>query len=991
MLRAPISPSERHSFSRHYSIPARTSLVLFALLAFISLIAVEATAQIPLLRTKENRPSVPEAAYARWKEANKPLPIRQVAVKLKVGVDPKVFARDFSHFYFQRRGGNLSLLSAPLQQAGSRPPSVLSYRRSNRAIGWHIFRMADAKELPYLLEALKTYPGVVRAEPDYRIRLLVDINPPNDTYWGREELEHLTTVLSGFSSPGPGSRAEIRTYDWSYWTYQWGAGMSNALSGWTVYPGYYYTAEERLLLLNGDPAQNILPEPERLPKVAVIDSGMDYTHPDFNYRTDITDNDSVSADDNDLELSGGQLNMTLARSFANGNTDPDPLLVLDEIGHGTGVAGVIGAAPNNQRGLAGLGFPAQIVPIQVLNLEGGEDSDLVDSITYAVDAGCVVINTSLTIDTTVYPYMLQEAVDYAWNHGALIVSAAGNDGQEGSLAAQTRRYPAACYHVLAVAATTYPSYETFFNSSGFLIGDPPDPLDKDGLNNPPLDPERLASYSNYGYALGVAAPGGDITNYLNGSEFGSEFLNPIQQYNLIWTTAPTYTCLLSDPFNPLGLYAAFGIYGLGYGYLPGTSFAAPHVTGLAALYASKNKITQATPNGPQTLIKAIQRGARGKNGRLDGGFDPNYGYGVIDAEATLNDLNARNATAGGVIGQVTVGGTVVGNVQITARRTNSTKRYSTTTYPDGIFHLVNMPEGSYVISASAFGYSGSQTVNVGAGYDLHGINFRLGPAPEFAVALSPKNPVVPYGGTKQFSAVVNNAPDQSVIWSLPVDLGATISSTGLLTAPTQPGSSQQALVKATSVLDPSRFDTTTVTFQPASLEPIADAFVNSGSASHLNYGGATWLNVKKVTDTKNGMNRCSYLKFDLSKLLFAPKTSILKLYTISPTAPNTSTITVKVNYVADNSWTEMGITANNAPNLNNTTFMSNAPNITSKTVTLESWQYVEIDLTTFIAQHLGETVTLQLINDPKTPVDTNLCFASRDRSIGRPTLLFTYD
>src|SRR5262249_5396835 len=147
----------------------------------------------------------------------------------------------------------------------------------------------------------------------------------------------------------------------------------------------------------------------------------------------------------------------------------------------------------------------------------------------------------------------------------------------------------------------------------------------------------------------------------------SEFFPTMDEYVFIWTTAPTRLVALSDPNDPNGLYGALGLYGLNYGYLPGTSFSAPHVAGLSALHAAKNRMSQA-PGAPQQLLRALELGAQQGNTRTVGGSDPYFGYGLIDCFGTMNDLNPRSATVGGCLGQLTVAGTPVGNISITAQK-----------------------------------------------------------------------------------------------------------------------------------------------------------------------------------------------------------------------------------------------------------------------------------------------------------------------------------
>ncbi len=743
-----------------------------ALTLAASSLSLPGRAQMPFLHVANARLGIPTRQAAARLNARRPRPIQQVLVKLKTGVAPDTFARQFSRAF---------ALAAPNRAPAARlsDAPALQLMRSHPAIGWHVFRLPAPGALADTLDALKKRPEVQSAEPDWALELAVA--PPNDGYWGREDWEHTIVVLAGLD----GDQASARQDDSAYWTYSWNLETVRALEAWNVWPGHYQTGAERQNLLASDPA--------RLPRVAVIDSGIDFTHPDLTF----TGNPSKGVTDSDV-VNGGQIEYDLAHSFINGGDDGNPMDASDDVGHGTSVAGIIAAAGNNANaapgfdgGIIGLGFPARIVPIKVVDANGnGQDSDLISAIEYAADNHCVIMNASLNLDTTSFPQSLQDAVDYAWNKGTLLIAAAGNDGSS-SAGPQTRRYPASLVHVLAVGATTY---------GGQYPGDVP-------------AGETLASYSNYGLSLGVTAPGGDVTTFQNTAPNADDFgLNPTQEYVLIWTLAPTYQVLLSDPNpnNPDGVYAQIGLYGLNYGALPGTSFATPHVAGLAALYASKNRIVQA-PGSPQRLLSAIERGAHQMNGAANGAFDTTFGYGRIDAFTTISDINSRNTTQGGFVGQVTVGGTPVNNVSVTIANPlpNKPPLYSAVTFADGIFHMTNVAAGNYTVTTSALGYSGSATVTVVAGSDVHGVNFSLN---NVKVVVSPKNITLPFGAKQQFTATVTGTSNTGVIWSLPIDAGAKISANGLLTAPAAPASSTQAIVQATSVDDTSRHDTSIVTF-----------------------------------------------------------------------------------------------------------------------------------------------------------------------------------
>jgi serine protease len=125
-------------------------------------------------------------------------------------------------------------------------------------------------------------------------------------------------------------------------------------------------------------------------------------------------------------------------------------------------------------GVAGIACDCTVIPVKVLDAAGcGTYDQVANGIVYAADSGAHIINLSLC--GTIFSNNLQEAVDYAWNKGCLIVCAAGN-----SLISMPF-YPAAYTNSFSVAATN-------FN-------------------------DRQASYSNYGITVDISAPGGDNTDW----------------------------------------------------------------------------------------------------------------------------------------------------------------------------------------------------------------------------------------------------------------------------------------------------------------------------------------------------------------------------------------------------------------------------------------------------------------------------------------------
>jgi thermitase len=180
--------------------------------------------------------------------------------------------------------------------------------------------------------------------------------------------------------------------------------------------------------------------------VAVLDTGVDYNHPELKGRV----------------IKGPDL----------ADKDADP---MDVHGHGTHVAGVIGAAGNNNEGIAGVAWNCKILAIKVLSNGGHGTTDAVmEGIKYAADHGAKVINMSLgTSDPSIDP-VLHVAMEYAYKKGVLIVAAAGNDR---SLVGSPANDP----YAIAVSSTS--NFWKF---------------------------EWLSMFSNRGDKVEVAAPGGGI-------------------------------------------------------------------------------------------------------------------------------------------------------------------------------------------------------------------------------------------------------------------------------------------------------------------------------------------------------------------------------------------------------------------------------------------------------------------------------------------------
>src|SRR5262249_22767625 len=182
--------------------------------------------------------------------------------------------------------------------------------------------------------------------------------------------------------------------------------------------------------------------------VAVIDTGVDWTHPDLSSQIWINPgencpgcrNDGIDNDNN------GFVDDWHGWDFVNNDNNP-----MDDHGHGTHVAGTIGAAGNNGTGVAGVNWNVRIMPIKFLNAQGsGTDADAVSAVLYAAQNGADVMNNSWASND--YSQALADAIGVANQRNVLFVAAAGNDGTNND---STPTYPASydLPNVVSVAAT----------------------------------------------------------------------------------------------------------------------------------------------------------------------------------------------------------------------------------------------------------------------------------------------------------------------------------------------------------------------------------------------------------------------------------------------------------------------------------------------------------------------------------------------------------
>ena len=231
--------------------------------------------------------------------------------------------------------------------------------------------------------------------------------------------------------------------------------------------------------------------------------------------------------------------------FVNDRIEAD-----DDAGHGTHVAGTIAQSTNNNYGVAGVAYEANLMPLKVLGASGGGTvADIAEAIRFAANNGADVINMSLGGPGE--SSLMEEAIDYAHQKGVFIVAAAGNSNQNSA------SYPARYPHVVGVSA---------------------------------LDPTgNKAPYSNFGAGVDISAPGG--------SEAGKILQETI------------------DPERGLPVFEGY----------QGTSMAAPHVAGVAALVKASGI------KEPDEILQVLKQSVRPVQ------EDPlnHFGAGHVDAAAAV--------------------------------------------------------------------------------------------------------------------------------------------------------------------------------------------------------------------------------------------------------------------------------------------------------------------------------------------------------------------
>ena len=392
--------------------------------------------------------------------------------------------------------------------------------------------------------------------------------------------------------------------------------------------------------------------------IAILDSGVDLDHPDLANKLISNINFSSSATTDDI------------------------------YGHGTHVAGIAAAMTDNKVGVAGLGYSATIMNVKVLGDSGsGSYSGVASGIIWAADNGAEVINMSLggSSDSST----LEDAVDYAWGKGVVVVASAGNSGST------TPSYPAYYTNCIAVAATD--------------------------AN------DAKASWSNYGDWVDVAAPGVSIYSTLKDNGYGYKSGTSMASPHVAGLAGLVFTTVsdtngdgrLNDEVRSRieANCDDIGLSGIGYGRINAAQAVGSDPVPPGAI---TGQVTDAE-DGSAISGAQVSDGTRTALTDALGSYTidnvPPGNYQVVASKegyqtssSTVSVMSGTTAEANFSLSQITVPGSITGTVTdaeagspiVGAKVSDGTR--TVVTDATGQYTIEDVPPGSYEVAASKEGY-----------------------------------------------------------------------------------------------------------------------------------------------------------------------------------------------------------------------------------------------------------------------------------------------
>ena len=207
-------------------------------------------------------------------------------------------------------------------------------------------------------------------------------------------------------------------------------------------PGY--TAQWNMRIIQAPAAWDITTGSRQV-VIAILDTGISLSHPDL--QANLWQNEDEIAGNGIDDDGNGYVDDRWGWNFVASSPNPD-----DDHWHGTHVAGIAGAVGNNAIGVAGTAWQVQLMAVKFLDRNGqGSFLGMLQAMRYAADNGARILNLSVSVDgdlTAEERRLLDEAVNYVKERGAVMIAASGNAG------ASTPAYPARHPDIMAIGAST---------------------------------------------------------------------------------------------------------------------------------------------------------------------------------------------------------------------------------------------------------------------------------------------------------------------------------------------------------------------------------------------------------------------------------------------------------------------------------------------------------------------------------------------------------
>jgi subtilisin family serine protease len=636
---------------------------------------------------------------------------------------------------------------------------------------------SKSENVTALVNTLKNHPSVVYAEPDF---IVTPVVTPNDPDFSQQ--------WSLFNTATPG--ADI--------------GATNA---WTISTGS---------------TANV---------AAVVDSGIDYTHPDL--AANVWSAPAAFT----VNLSWGSLTCPAGSHGYNAITRT--CTPLDDNGHGTHVSGTIGAIGNNALGVAGVNWTTRIMPLKFLDSTGsGAVSDAIDSIGFALQAK-TTFGSSANVRVfsnswggSGFSQGLLDEINLANNANALFVVAAGNSSQNNDV---SPIYPAAynAPNIITVAATT--------------------------------NTDTLASFSNYGPAtVHLGAPGvGILSTWPNGSYAnlsGTSMATPhvsgaamlvLSACNL--STSALKSTLLAN-VDPLASLAGITVTG---GRLDvnkairscsGGSSSAPFTIFGTGVSSPGVLAPDDAVDSHYTILSSADSGSPGPNAyvvisnvfpigpwlsdgpnskwigpRADAGNGNAQGIYTYQTTFNLAGFNPSTAVLTGEFAADNSANILLNGVNVGINSAGFST-FTPFTISTGFVAGVNTLD--FVVTNDPW------TPNpTGLRVDISGTATPSSAPPPITVTVTPPGATLSASQSQTFAATVGGTTNQAVTWSISPSTLGSITASGAYLAPSSIASQQTVTVTAKSLADNTTTGSAIVTLNPSAGSTAAIVIFNTGEVS----------------------------------------------------------------------------------------------------------------------------------------------------------------